>query len=113
MTTLPLIKKTSHLRFANFLTDLDGDQEGFDFYDLIDLPEIVPQNDDIKHEVLTTDRIDLLANTYYGDPILKWAIAVRNNLELLPGDLAEGTEIIIPSPRYVRNELFKKKIKKD
>jgi len=103
----PLIKRSSRLQFAEFLNDLDGDQNGFDFFELTEYPEIEAQTDDIVYLVKTTDRMDLLAYRYYQDCVLWWVIAVANNMELLPDDLQEGETIIIPSPRYVLNDLFK------
>jgi hypothetical protein len=52
------------------------------------------------------DRIDLLAQRYYQDPTYWWVIAKANEFEILPTDLNVGEEIVIPSPRYVRQGLF-------
>ncbi len=107
MSKPPYIKKNSLLRYTLFLPDVNEDQEGFSFFDLLDAPQIVPQPDDTNYKGRAEDRIDLLAVTYYNDPVLWKVIALANNLELLPVDLIPGTEIIIPSPRYVLNELPK------
>ena len=81
--------------------------DGVEFWDLLDLPSIPPQPDDIFHTVSGNDRVDTLANRFYEDPGYWWVIAVRNDMEILPTELNSGEEIVIPSPRYVRQVLFK------
>ncbi len=95
------IRKRSRLQFAN-LVALDG----FEFWDMVEPPEIVPQTDDSLYQVQSGDRIDLLANRFYGDPILWWVIAEANDLEFLPTDLIEGMQLRIPSSRYILQVLF-------
>ena len=92
----------SRLRFSKLVT-LDG-VEHWDFYELPTIPE---QDDDIQYQMAGAERIDLLANKFYGDPTLWWVIAVANDLELIPTDLEPGTRIRIPAPRYVTQELFR------
>lgn len=92
----------SRLRF----TDL-GTLDGLEFWDLVDLPEIPEQPDDITYQVQGGDRLDHLAVRYYGDPVLWWVLAAANDLEILPTDLNEGDFLRVPSPRYVTQELFK------
>jgi hypothetical protein len=93
----------SRLRFGSLLS-----YSGVEFWDLPDLPKIPVQTDDISYMVTANERVDLLANKYYGDPVLWWVIAVANGHELLPTALNEGETIRIPSPRYVLRELFQK-----
>ena len=93
----------SRLRFDNLLTI-----DGITFWDALDLPTIVSQSDDLKHTVITSDRIDLLANQFYGYPSLWWVIAEANDIELIPTQLNVGQVLTIPSPRYVLQELFKR-----
>jgi hypothetical protein len=95
------LKPTSRLRFDQDLT-LDG----VEFWDTLDLPTIPPQNDDIQYTVTSVDRIDSLAQRFYGDPVLWWVIAGANSMEILPTDLNIGAVIRIPSPRYVAQQLF-------
>jgi hypothetical protein len=95
------ISANSRLRFQEFVT-----VDGFEFWDLDDLPTIRPQTDDILYRVRQTDRIDLLANQHYGNPVLWWVIAVANDMEILPTALNIGETIRIPSPRYVTQNLF-------
>ncbi len=95
------LKKFSRLRFSDLLT-----VDGVEFWDMFVPPEIPVQADDIPYTVTQTDRIDLLADTYYGDPILWFVIALANNMELVPTALVSGVQIRIPSPRFVTRELF-------
>tara|TARA_Y100000593_G_scaffold57081_1_gene106311 strand:- start:3676 stop:3987 length:312 start_codon:yes stop_codon:yes gene_type:complete len=55
-------------------------------------PKIEAKNDDIYITSRTQDRLDLLANKYYGTPRLWWIIAQANNL-------GEGHLIIKPGTR--------------
>lgn len=93
----------SRLRFAELVSS-----EGIVFWNLLDLPTIVVQADDLTYSVKSSDRIDRLANQYYGDPVLWWVIAAANDMELLPTALYGGQTLRIPSPRYVLQELFQK-----
>lgn len=99
------IRRRSRLRFAQ-LTTIDG----YEFWDLVEYPTIVVQDDDSVHLVLGTDRLDLLAYKYYGDPVLWWVIAVANDMELVPTALTEGSIIRIPSARYINQILFSKTV---
>lgn len=95
------IKQNSRLRFAD-LVKVDG----IAFWDMVELPDIPPQPDDILYTVRSLDRIDFLAHRFYGDPVLWWVIAVANDFEILPTDFDLADQIIIPSPRYVQQVLF-------
>lgn len=67
-------------------------------YDLFVKPVIDTSNADIYHtvEVQQQDRLDILAQIYYGDPSLWWMIAVANNM-IDPFVLVPGTTVRIPS----------------
>jgi len=95
------ISTHSRLRFSPILT---GD--GIEFWDLLDLPVIPEQPDDISYTVQGFDRIDLLAEKFYGDAVLWWVIAVVNSLEVIPTSISVGQTLRIPSPRYVLRVLF-------
>jgi hypothetical protein len=82
--------------------------DGVEHWDLTDLPEIPVRSDDRAYVILGTDRIDLVAKKFYGDPVLWWVIALANNMELLPGDFIVGSTIRIPAPRYVLQELLRR-----
>ena len=95
------VPRFSRLRFGE-LVAVDGVQ----FWDVLDLPEIPEQPDDVLYTITGSDRIDLLAYRLYRDPRLWWVIAVANGLEDIPTEFNEGTVIRIPSPRYVLQVLF-------
>lgn len=58
------------------------------------------RRDDRFHTLVSSDRLDLLANTYLGDPHLWWVIADYNDL-LDPLDLTPGVVLRIPAIEYV------------
>lgn len=95
------LKPRSRLRFAEYVS-----AEGVEFFDLLDVPLIPVQADDLRHETTDGERIDQLAFKYYGDPILWWVIAVANNMEDLPTELNGRMTLRIPSPRFVLQQLF-------
>ena len=97
------ITKRSRLRFKEFLS-----VGGVEFWELDDLPSVPEQANDLYYRVRSGDRIDLLANTFYGDPNLWWVIAHANDLEVLPTNLVVDAVLRIPSPSYVQEVLFAK-----
>jgi nucleoid-associated protein YgaU len=66
--------------------------------------ESVPEtNDDIFLVTTQGDRLDNLANKFYGDATLWWYIARANNLKTM--NLEPGTSIRIPaSTEFARSE---------
>ena len=100
-----IVPTHSRLRFGDLFSS-----EGVEFWDIIDLPTIVEQEDDLVYQIKggVGERVDQLATKFYGDPRLWWVIAVANNFELVPVDLNHGDLVIIPAPRYVLQELFQK-----
>lgn len=96
------ITLNSRLRFGSPV-EVDGIQ----FWDLLDLPALPEQPDDLTYQVQNGDRIDRLANSFYGDPVLWWVIAEANGLEILPTELNDGMILRIPSPRFVTQQLFR------
>jgi len=97
------VQRGSRLRFGEIV-----EVDGVEFWDVLDIPEIPPQRDDLIHTVVGPDRIDLLAHRYYQDSRLWWVIAVANEMEELPTALNVGDSIRIPAPRYVSQVLFNK-----
>lgn len=95
------IPNNSRLRFAIFAVD-----EGVEFWNRVDFPELTVQPDDEFVTVTPRTRLDDLAQRRYGDPMLDWIIAIANDMEILPTDLTIGSVIRLPSARYVR-ELFR------
>lgn len=90
------IKRDSRLRFSDYIII-----DGYTFWDLNNLSEYQVIGDELRHYVQANDRIDLLAYKYYRSSNLWWIIAWANNLDILPTQLNEGDELLIPSPTYV------------
>lgn len=59
-------------------------------------PKIPLSDQDIYVITNSTDRLDLLANQYYGDTIYWWVIAVANNINDGTLYLEEGKQLRIP-----------------
>ena len=97
------ISKNSRLRYAPLVSVDD-----YEFWDLLVPPEIPVRSDEIQYTVQMADRIDLLANKFYGDPVLWWVLAVANDLDILPTDLKYGQVIRVPSKVFVYPELLGK-----
>lgn len=92
------IARTSRFAFHELLRDADGR----DYFDLPEYPPILPQPEDLQHVVEGTDRLDLLADRYYGDAGFQWVIALANGIDLWPTGLHVGATLRIPAPRYIR-----------
>jgi len=60
-------------------------------------PKIKPTDNDMYIITTSTDRLDVLANKYYGDKNLWWIIAVANNLNDATLHIEEGRQLRIPS----------------
>ena len=94
------ISNSSRLQFADLFS-----VDGVEYWDTLVLPDAIPQQDDIQYPVVSSDRIDLLANKFYQDPGLWWVIAWANDLEILPTDMKQNMQIRIPSKNFVNNLL--------
>lgn len=81
--------------------------DGYEFWDRVDFPVLVPQPDDTTYQVVGLERLDTIASNIYGDPTLAWVIALANDLELVPGDISPGDILSIPSPRYILGEVLR------
>jgi len=66
-------------------------------YNSIVLPYVEPVDTDILIMTNDGDRLDLLANHYFGDSSLWWVIATANNLTDIDLKLKSGTQLRIPS----------------
>ena len=60
-------------------------------------PKIKPTDNDLYIISESTDRLDLLANKYYGDKKLWWIIAIANNINDASFYVKEGLQLRIPS----------------
>lgn len=59
-------------------------------------PNIPFRNDDVYVATETGDRLDTLANQFYGDSTLWWIIASANNIHNAVFALEDGTVLRIP-----------------
>jgi nucleoid-associated protein YgaU len=66
------------------------------YYAPILYPKIIEKDTDIIHNIRAGDRLDLLANTYYGDVNLWWIISRANRLDPSALSLQVGTTLRIP-----------------
>jgi nucleoid-associated protein YgaU len=90
------VGRQSRLRFADLLQ-----QDGREFFDMLELPPLDPQVDDLQYEVQSNDRLDLLAHRFYDSAELQYVIAHANDIELWPTQVRVGSTLRIPAPRYV------------
>lgn len=67
------------------------------YYRNVIYPEIEPTEEDTYIIASSFDRLDLVANDFYGDPNLWWIISSANNL---PGNslyITNGTQLRVPA----------------
>ena len=65
-------------------------------YDSLLLPYIEPTDSDILIVTEEEDRLDLLANKYYGDQTKWWIIATANNINDATFYVESGIQLRIP-----------------
>lgn len=97
------IRSSSRLRFARLIII-----DEVEHWELPEYPVIAPAPDDKRYVVDRNDRIDRLAQKFYGSVDLWWVLAIANGLELLPNDLNTGATIIVPSQRRVFAEILRR-----
>ena len=90
---------------VNKLTDNLLNPRQVRFWGTFDNAPIPARDDDIDHKVAQGDRVDRLAERYYGNRLLWWVIAQKNNLDQPSVELWEGRMLVIPSPVYVGQQL--------
>jgi len=65
------------------------------------IPKTIPKKDDDIYIITQeTDRLDLLANEYYGDSRLWWIIATANNINNVNIGLEGGIQLRIPKNKF-------------
>lgn len=101
------IRTTSRLNFSRLLTI-----DSVEHWEKAELPTVDAAQDDLLYQVNQEDRIDLLAQRFYGNAELWWVIAVANGLDLLPNDLKPFSTIRIPSNNRVFNKILREAPKK-
>lgn len=79
----------------------------FEWFGQPEYPEFPPADDDTFIQVTKTTQIDGLAQRYYNTPELWFVIALANEIELWPSDVAIGQSLRIPSQRTVDSILGK------
>lgn len=84
--------------------------DGIEFWDMLDLPVFVPQPNDIQYTTQHNDRLDLIAQQYYQDPLLVWVIAWANDIDFFVANLDPNILLVIPDPVYVKTRLLKGKV---
>jgi nucleoid-associated protein YgaU len=75
------------------------------FLGFFEPPEFPDSDGDIDYTIEDRDRLDTLAQRVYGDELLWWVIAVRNNIDLPDAELNPGDQIVIPDPVVVRSRV--------
>ncbi len=78
------------------------------FLGQFDAPVMPDSDGDTERVIESGDRLDRLALNAYGEQLLWWVIAVRNNYDLPDANLVVGSKLIIPDPdlvkaRFIRN----------
>jgi len=101
------IRRSSRLNFARFIVT-----GGIEHWEMTEYPTIEEAQDDILYQVGQIDRIDSIAQKFYGDPVLGWVIAVANGMVLLPNDLKPFSTIRIPSNNRVFTKILPQAPKK-
>ena len=72
--------------------------QGIEYYRGTKYPEIPLSEDDIYVITVVGDRLDILANRYYGDSTLYWIISAANPSQSFSSMyLIEGSQLRIPN----------------
>jgi len=71
--------------------------------------DVRPSYGDVIHRISEHEigRLDTIAYNYYGDPMLWWVIADRNNMMFPVDEMVIGKELIIPSIQAIRSAMAK------
>ena len=79
-------------------TETKIDKSGVEVYRTTYYPEVEPHESDIYVETEFGDRLDLLADQFYGDVTLYWIISIANPNSLNLGSITipPGTQLRIP-----------------
>lgn len=90
--------KTSEDRYKN-CTILEDADTGISILSTREIQDIPVTSDDTYHRVRSheSSRLDIIAHTYYKNPLLWWVIAQANNIHDPFTAIAPGTLLRIPS----------------
>ena len=83
-------------RYSNTQTIKDSDTQKKYMQSTI-YPKIKASNDDFYVISTTTDRLELMADKYYGDTSMWWIIAVANNINDGGFFVSSGLQLRIPA----------------
>ena len=83
-------------RYKSTLTNESTENKNLKYNTTI-YEEVPERNDDVFLVSQTGDRLDLLANQYYGSPAYWWIIANANNIHDGKLGLKDGTILRIPA----------------
>lgn len=97
------VRETSRLNWTRLL-----ETEGVEHWDLPEYPDIQEADTDVFYDVDSADRVDKLAERFYGSRDLWWIIALANNLRLLPNDMFLKQRLRIPSSKRVFTEILRR-----
>lgn len=67
------------------------------FWTRTEPPNIPPDRTDRTYTVMEHDRLDNLAQTFYGTPHARWVIKLANDIWLEPNELVPGMTLRLPS----------------
>jgi hypothetical protein len=73
-------------------------------------PPIPKRDDDIYILTQETDRLDTLANYFYGDSTLWWIIVHANNLSVADIGVEPGIQLRIPKDEFIVKDLINSNI---
>ncbi len=99
------LKQTDVLSGQDLMTPMTYSWFGF-----FKEPNLENRTGDIEYTLVDGDRLDKLAQAYYGTMALWWVIAARNNLDLPDIQIYGGKRIIIPDPAYVTTTFADKRV---
>jgi nucleoid-associated protein YgaU len=98
------IRRRSRLAKATLVIASDGTKD-VEFWDVALGEAVEPDGTDVLVTVSSTDRLDSIAQTAYGDPRLWDVIGVANGLEIPPLDVKVGDVLRIPGRERVEKVL--------
>lgn len=96
--------RLSWLSGTEVLRLFDSDRDAtITVFDLTEMPDIPGSDQDIRHVFRAAERIDTIANAYYGSPKYWWVIALANGIDLPSAELVPGAVLTIPAPATVQS----------
>lgn len=82
---------------------LKNNKKNKQYINTIIYPQIVQQQSDTYIVASRTDRLDLLADKYYGDSNLYWIISLANNIISDSFFVEPGIQLCIPAKDRISN----------